>query len=95
MQSFDVHNTITSNSNELLLVLLSCIIEVDTRDFNICNFFSRMFHISGIVVLSFFVCWAPFHAQRLGYIYFGGLDTSIPGNLILVETFYDVNETLM
>ena len=58
-------------------------------------FFSRMFHILGIVVLSFFVCWAPFHAQRLGYIYFGGLDTSIPGNLILVETFYDVNETLM
>ena len=58
-------------------------------------FFSRMFHLSGIVVLSFFVCWAPFHAQRLGYIYFGGLDTSIPGNLILVETFYDVNETLM
>ena len=68
---------------------------MDTMDFNIWNFFSRMFHISGIVVLSFFVCWAPFHAQRLGYIYFGGLDTSIPENLILVETFYDVNETLM
>ena len=22
------------------------------------------------VVLAFFLCWAPFHAQRLGYVYF-------------------------
>ena len=23
-----------------------------------------------MVVFSFFLCWAPFHAQRLGYVYF-------------------------
>jgi hypothetical protein len=22
------------------------------------------------VVVAFFLCWAPFHAQRLGYVYF-------------------------
>ncbi len=26
--------------------------------------------ISAAVVLAFFLCWAPFHAQRLGYVYF-------------------------
>ena len=26
-----------------------------------------------MVVLAFFICWLPFHAQRLGYVYF--LDT--------------------
>ena len=25
---------------------------------------------SAAVVLAFFLCWAPFHAQRLGYVYF-------------------------
>ena len=24
----------------------------------------------GAVVVAFFLCWAPFHAQRLGYVYF-------------------------
>ena len=28
------------------------------------------FIIAAVVVISFFVCWAPFHAQRLGYVYF-------------------------
>ena len=28
------------------------------------------FKISAAVVLAFFLCWAPFHAQRLGYVYF-------------------------
>lgn len=23
-----------------------------------------------VVVIAFFLCWAPFHAQRLGYVYF-------------------------
>ena len=26
--------------------------------------------VSAAVVLAFFLCWAPFHAQRLGYVYF-------------------------
>ena len=33
---------------------------------------SNVIHISisAAVVLAFFLCWAPFHAQRLGYVYF-------------------------
>ena len=26
--------------------------------------------LSAAVVIAFFLCWAPFHAQRLGYVYF-------------------------
>ena len=26
--------------------------------------------ISAVVVAAFFICWLPFHAQRLGYVYF-------------------------
>ena len=31
-----------------------------------------IFHpfFAAAVVLAFFLCWAPFHAQRLGYVYF-------------------------
>lgn len=29
----------------------------------------RYFEIPAAVVIAFFVCWAPFHAQRLMYIY--------------------------
>ena len=25
---------------------------------------------SAAVVISFFLCWAPFHAQRMGYVFF-------------------------
>ena len=32
--------------------------------------FVIFFLISAAVVLAFFLCWAPFHAQRLGYVYF-------------------------
>lgn len=28
-----------------------------------------LFTFSAAVVLTFFVCWAPFHAQRLLYLY--------------------------
>ena len=29
-----------------------------------------LFFVSAAVVLAFFLCWLPFHAQRLAYIYF-------------------------
>ena len=28
------------------------------------------FFFAAAVVFAFFLCWAPFHAQRLGYVYF-------------------------
>lgn len=39
-------------------------------DFEIFNWFSFYFHLSVAVVFAFFVCWAPFHVQRLiGFYY--------------------------
>jgi len=29
----------------------------------------RWLHSTGAVVITFFICWAPFHAQRLLYVY--------------------------
>ena len=31
---------------------------------------NRTFLLSAAVVITFFLCWAPFHTQRLGYVYF-------------------------
>ena len=45
------------------------------------------FSVSAIVVVSFFLCWAPFHAQRLGYIYFA--DSQFK------ETFEAISDELM
>jgi len=38
----------------------------------LCVVFSatRSFLFVAAVVLAFFLCWAPFHAQRLSYVYF-------------------------
>ena len=37
------------------------------------NLFKLWNWFAAVVVLAFFICWLPFHAQRLGYVYF--LDT--------------------
>ena len=33
-------------------------------------FSSLVLFVTAVVVIAFFLCWAPFHAQRLGYVYF-------------------------
>lgn len=41
----------------------------------------RWLHSTGAVVITFFICWAPFHAQRLLYVY-------------QVSAFDDINDWL-
>jgi neuromedin U receptor 1 len=47
------------------------------------KFYSILFLFLGAVVFTFFICWAPFHTQRLLYIY--GQDT---------DYYPDMNEWL-
>ena len=46
------------------------------------------FLIAAIVVVSFFLCWAPFHAQRLGYIY-------LADSTAFKDVFEDISDELM
>ena len=42
-----------------------------TSPMNLCEESKVFFYIiTAAVVLAFFLCWAPFHAQRLMYVYF-------------------------
>lgn len=41
--------------------------------------------VSVAVVVAFFICWAPFHAQRLVAIYGGGLQAEPPYKLKIYE----------
>ncbi len=45
---------------------------------------SLRFFFLAVVVVAFFLCWTPFHAQRLGYVYFKQS-----------PTFRTINEYLM
>ena len=38
--------------------------------FQLMKIFYDFYLIIAAVVLAFFLCWAPFHAQRLCYVYF-------------------------
>lgn len=54
----------TNDILHLIFSLFSCI-----RNKCIFNFFFFSLFFVAAVVITFFVCWAPFHAQRLMYLY--------------------------